>query len=72
MAQQQQEPIERLSYTIEESRRASGFSRNLIYAAIARGELRSFKVGKRRLISAQALREYIACRERETEEGRAA
>lgn len=61
--------IEKLSYTIDELRRATGFSRNKIYTHIARGDLRSFKAGKRRMFSATAAREFIAMLERRTAEG---
>lgn len=63
---------ERLSYTVPQLIAVTGLSRNRIYAAIASGALRSFKDGKRRMISAEAAREYILRRERETAEGRAA
>ena len=64
--------IERISYTIEQFRAATGYSRNKVYAAIARGDLRSFRDGKRRMISAEAAREFILRLERATAEGRAA
>jgi Helix-turn-helix domain len=60
--------IERLAYTVPQFMAATGYSRNKTYAAIARGDLRSFKDGKRRMISADAAREFIARRERETAE----
>lgn len=66
---QTQQPIERLAYTIEQFIAATGYSRNRTYAAIARGDLRSFKDGKRRMISAVAAQEFISRRERETSEG---
>jgi len=66
-----QPSVERLSYTVDELRRATGFSRNKIYVHIARGDLRSFKAGKRRMFSATAAREFIQMLERSTEEGRA-
>lgn len=65
-------PIERLAYTVGDVLAAGALSsRNKIYKAIASGDLRTFKDGKRRMVSADALREYIATRERETAEGRA-
>ena len=61
---------QRLAYTVEQALDAGAFSsRNKLYAAIARGDLRSYRDGKRRMISAGALQEYIARRERETAEG---
>jgi hypothetical protein len=63
--------IERLSYTIEQFMTATGYSRRKVYEAIARGDLRSFKDGKRRMISAQAARDFIAAREQATADGHA-
>jgi excisionase family DNA binding protein len=62
-------PIERLAYSISEALAATGMSRNKIYQAIGRGELRSFKNGRRRMISVDALREYIRTRELATQQG---
>lgn len=61
--------VERLSYTVEEFMAASSISRRKTYEAIAAGTLKSFKNGKRRMISAPAAREYIAGLERATTEG---
>ena len=64
---------ERLVYTVEQVLDSGAFSsRNKFYAAIARGELRTFRDGKRRMTTAGALQEYIAQRERATAEGNAA
>ena len=52
-----------LAYNPEDAARLLGFSRALVYELFATGELRSFKVGRRRLVSAEALVEFI--RERE-------
>ena len=60
------EQLPKLSYSVEQFMAATGYSRNRTYAAIARGELRTFKDGKRRMISDAAAREFIARRERET------
>jgi len=63
----------RLAYTVSDALESGAFSsRNKLYSAIARGELRTFRDGKRRMISADALREYIAHRERATADGEAA
>ncbi len=71
MQETQQQP-DRLAYTVEQFMAATGYSRNRTYAAIASGDLRSFKDGKRRMVSTEAAREFIARRERDTAEGRAA
>ncbi len=56
---------ERLSYTTEEACAVTGLNRNALYRAMAAGQLNTFKVGKRRMVSARALREYIEAREKE-------
>jgi excisionase family DNA binding protein len=43
----------------EEAARASGTSRSAIYEAIARGDLDSFKAGKRRLIMVAQLQAWL-------------
>jgi excisionase family DNA binding protein len=59
---------QRLAYTVADALDSGAFSsRNKFYAAIARGELRTYRDGKRRMVSDEALREYIARRERESE-----
>ena len=50
----------RLSFTVEEAVSATGFTRSRLYEAIGSGELASFKAGKRRMVSARALEDYIA------------
>ena len=63
----------KLAYTVIGAVKTGAFSsRNKFYAAVARGDLRTFLDGKRRLVSHDALREYIARREREAMQGRAA
>ena len=48
-------PAQRLSYSPTEAAWATGLSLPTINRKIARGELRSVKVGRRRLIPAQEL-----------------
>lgn len=43
----------------EEAARASGTTRSAVYEAIARGDLVSFKAGKRRLILVEELRAWL-------------
>lgn len=62
---------QQLSYTVEGAVQATGLTRTRMYAAIADGSLRSFKDGRRRMISAKALEEFIAKLERDST-GRAA
>lgn len=62
----------RVAYTVDEACDAAGFTRTRLYAAITDGTLRSFKAGRRRMISANALEQFIEKLERESEAGRAA
>jgi len=43
----------------EEAARASGTTRSAVYEAIARGDLISFKAGKRRLILVEELKAWL-------------
>jgi excisionase family DNA binding protein len=62
---------QRLSYTVPEAIAATGLTRTRLYGAIGDGSLRTWKEGRRRMISAKALQDFIAKRERESA-GRAA
>ncbi len=55
----------KLSYTVDQAAKGIGLNRNAIYTLIAKGELKTFKVGRRRLVSAAALSDFIARKERE-------
>ena len=48
------------SLTISEASKRTGLSRSRIYRYLDAGRLRSFKVGKARLIIAQSLRQLLA------------
>lgn len=52
-------PLAPLAVGPEEAARASGTTRSAIYEAIARGDLDSFKAGKRRLILVKALEAWL-------------
>lgn len=56
----------KIAYSVEEAALKSSLGRRSIYEAIGTGELRSFKRGRRRLISDEALREFVANLERES------
>jgi len=61
---------QQLSYGIEDVVKATSLSRSRVYLAIGSGELRSFKTGKRRMVSAAALREWITSLEQASNGGR--
>ncbi|MCK9691879.1 helix-turn-helix domain-containing protein [Pseudomonas syringae] len=48
-----------LSVSVEEAARIVGYSRSGIYEVIAKGELKAFKLGKRRLILMAELKTWI-------------
>lgn len=51
---------ERLAYSPQEAAKALGISRAFLYRLIQSGELRSFRIGRRRMVSAEALKDLIA------------
>ena len=57
---------EKLAYTVEGACDATDMARTRIYAAIADGTLKTFKAGRRRMVSARALNEFIAKLERDS------
>ena len=70
--QTKQSQGERLSYTVDEACAVTGLNRNAIYRAITLGQISTFKVGRRRMVSTRALREFIEAREKEASVGAAA
>lgn len=62
---------QKLSYSVEEAVTQTGLTRSRIFQSISRGDLKSFKAGRQRLVSHKALQDYIAKLERESA-GRAA
>jgi excisionase family DNA binding protein len=52
--------MERLAYSLPETAEALGISVDLVYDVLRTGELKSVKIGDRRLITADALKAYLA------------
>lgn len=50
--------MDRLFLSVEDCAKALSLGRSLTWQLVARGELKSLKVGRRRLVSAQSLLEY--------------
>lgn len=64
---------DKLAYTVEAAIEATGLTRTRLYRAIADGTLKTFKAGRRRMVSAKALESFITELERQSEgRGRAA
>jgi hypothetical protein len=65
--------IPRLAYPVDEARQlAGGIGRTLFYAEITAGEIDSFLVGDRRLITGEAIQRYLAKKEEEARQRRQA
>lgn len=52
-----------MAYDVEEVTRRLGITRPTLYQFLRSGELRSFRLGSRRLVSADALADFIRFRE---------
>lgn len=57
---------ERLAYNLKEAIQSTGMNRTSLYRAMAMGHLESFKIGRRRMISARALRAFIENKEQDS------
>ena len=57
---------EKLLLEIEEAAAMLSIKRSLLYLLMARGEIRSCKIGRRRLIPRDALHEFVERRSEET------
>jgi excisionase family DNA binding protein len=55
----QAEQIAPLAVSVEEAARIVGFSRSGIYEQIATGDLKAFKLGRRRLILMTELKSWV-------------
>jgi excisionase family DNA binding protein len=60
--------MEKFAYTVEEVIESCGIKRDLVYAEINRGNLRTLKVGRRRLIRKEAIKEWLKTHEENTTE----
>jgi len=54
-----QQETNKIAYRIDEAVKASGLGRTFLYERIASGELKSIKVGARRLILREDLLEFL-------------
>jgi len=53
------EPLQPLAYSVPQAVTVSGLSRAYLYRLIREGALRSVKIGGRRLVPAEALKELL-------------
>lgn len=61
--------IPKLAYSIADACVALGITRNRAYQAIADRSLRTYKDGRRRMVSRRALQDYVDSKERDCGEG---
>lgn len=54
--------IEKVGYSIEEAAQSLGVGRTTVYELMNRGDLESVKVGRRRIIPADAVGAFLAAR----------
>lgn len=59
LASLEQNAMDRLAYSINETARALSLGRTSIYAMIADGRLQAFKLGRRTLIRAESIRRLV-------------
>ncbi len=59
---------EKFAYTVEEAGQAMGIKRDLVYELINKGDLRSVRLGRRRVVPVDAIRD---CLERNEDKRRA-
>lgn len=52
-------PLEKIGYSIDEAGHASSVGRSLIYKEIAAGNLRATKIGRRTVILADDLKQWL-------------
>ena len=57
-------PLPKSAYSIAEFERTIGISHATVYELIKAGEIRTFNIGRRRFVSAAAVQEFIAAREK--------
>lgn len=61
--------MEKIGLSVDETVEASGLSRSVVYEKLRTGEIQSVKVGRRRIIPADALRAYFAALQAEQRNG---
>lgn len=57
-------PIDPIAYSIDDACRACGIGRSKLYTEIAAGRLKTYKIGRRRLVAPRDLREWLAAYQR--------
>ena len=53
------EKIQKMAFSVDEAAMRAGLGRDAIYAAVRQGKLEAKKMGRRTLVTADALRRYL-------------
>lgn len=61
------QPTPPIAVSPDEAARLAGIGRTSLYAALAKGDLKSIKIGTRRLIKIEAIHEWLASYHSDTE-----
>jgi len=59
-SQQTAQPTPPIAVSPDEAARLAGIGRTSLYAALAKGDLKSIKIGTRRLIKIDAIHDWLA------------
>lgn len=51
--------VEKVGYSVEETMQATGLGRSTVYELLGSGELESIKVGRRRIVPADAITQFM-------------
>jgi excisionase family DNA binding protein len=61
----QQSPLNPISVGVDEAARLIGVARSMLYEMIARGDIQTFKLGRRRLVRVKTLEAFVRRQARE-------
>ena len=65
-SKQNTQPTPPIAVSPDEAARHAGIGRTSLYAALAKGELKSIKIGTRRLIKTEAIHDRLAAHQTDT------
>ena len=63
--------VEKVGYSVEETVQATGLGRSTVYELLGSGELESIKVGRRRIVPADAIAQFMNAKRAAAQENRA-
>lgn len=66
-SRQTAQPTPPIAVSPDEAARLAGIGRTSLYAALAKGDLKSIKIGTRRLIKIEAIHEWLSAHQTDAE-----